>query len=219
VTTPEVVKFPRRVLLGWTCYLLYFVGVSFQSGGIVHYSLDPTKYATLIVIGALIFVTGAIANDLLGTDSLLRGKGPGDFAAFIASSLLLSIGIGMIGGGIQHFTDIPGRAPLLIALGIVVSMVGYLGRFRPHHHVREVLGAVAFCAAISAPTFAGLHAYADTIHADPAGHSHDEEPLSTPSTEVHGEVGTTDEHTDGDHTEGDHTDGNHAEDHAGTQAP
>ena len=115
------------------CYLAYFIGVSFQSGGIVHYSLDPGRYGKLIAIGAVIFVIGAISSDLISKESRLRDSGPSGFITFIASSLVLSIGVGMIGGSVQHFNDIPGRAPLYVGLGIVLSALGYHGRFQPHH--------------------------------------------------------------------------------------
>ncbi len=158
----------RRIAVPWVCYLAYFVGVSFQSGGIVHYSLDPSKYGSLVAIGAVIFVVGAIGSDLIAPDPILRSTGPLGFLSFIASALTLSIGVGMIGGGVQHFSDIPDRAPILIPLGIVLSILGYCGRFRPQHHAKEVLVSLAAAVVLAVPTHVALKSYASTMAAAPA---------------------------------------------------
>lgn len=161
--------------------------MSFQSGGIVHYSLDPSRYGKLIVIGAVIFVIGAISSDLIGKESLLRNSGPVGFIVFILSSLLLSIGVGMIGGSVQHFNDIPGRAPFFVGLGIVLSALGYHGRFRPHHTKKEFVGAMVLVSALAIPSVLGLRSYAATL------------PTETESAAGHGhgsEAGATDGHDD-----------------------
>ncbi len=166
----------RRIAVPWICYLAYFVGVSFQSGGIVHYSLDPKKYGSLVAIGAVIFVVGAVSSDLISPEPILRSTGPFGFLAFIVSALTLSIGVGMIGGGVQHFTDIPDRAPILIPLGIVLSILGFCGRFRPQHHAKEVVASLAAAVVLAIPTHVALKSYASTLpvvaadgHADSHG--------------------------------------------------
>jgi hypothetical protein len=167
-------SFLSRFPLSWTCYLAYFVGVSFQSGGIVHYSLDPSRYGKLIVIGAIIFVIGAISSDLISKESILRKSGPTGFITFILSSLVLSIGVGMIGGSVQHFTDIPGRAPLFVGLGIVLSALGYHGRFRPHNTKREFIAAMLLVSSLAIPSFLALRSYAATLPTE-AEHGHGSE--------------------------------------------
>ena len=153
----------RRIAVPWICYLAYFVGVSFQSGGIVHYSLDPAKYGTLVAIGAVIFVVGAVGSDLISPKPILRATGPFGFVSFVVSALTLSLGVGMIGGGVQHFSDIPGRAPILIPLGIVLSILGYCGRFRPQHHAKEVVASLAAAVVLAIPTHVALKRYAETL--------------------------------------------------------
>ena len=164
-STKPAVPALRRIAVPWICYLAYFVGVSFQSGGIVHYSLDPSKYGTLVAIGAVIFVAGAISSDLITPHPILRSAGPLGFLSFVASALTLSIGVGMIGGGVQHFSDIPERAPILIPLGIVLSIIGYCGRFRPQHHAKEVLASLAAAVVLAVPTHVALKTYATTMAA------------------------------------------------------
>jgi hypothetical protein len=192
VTIPEnsMKSFLSRFPLSWACYLAYFIGVSFQSGGIVHYSLDPSRYGKLIVIGAVIFVVGAISSDLISKESRLRDSGPSGFIAFIASSLVLSIGVGMIGGSVQHFNDIPGRAPIYVGLGIVLSALGYHGRFQPHHTKKEFFGAMVLVSSLAIPAVIALRSYAASLpvtteHAHGSDSDHDSEtkpaPVSTTS--------------------------------------
>lgn len=173
----------RRIAVPWICYLAYFVGVSFQSGGIVHYSLDPSKYGSLVAIGAVIFVVGAVSSDLISPHPILRSTGPLGFLSFIASALTLSIGVGMIGGGVQHFSDIPERAPILIPLGIVLSILGYCGRFRPQHHAKEVFASLAAAVVLALPTHVALKSYAATMPVAAAtSDSHGDSHATTPAT-------------------------------------
>jgi hypothetical protein len=172
-------SFLSRFPLSWACYLAYFVGVSFQSGGIVHYSLDPSRYGKLIAIGAVIFVIGAISSDLISKESRLRETGPVGFITFIASSLVLSIGVGMIGGSVQHFSDIPGRAPIYVGLGIVLSALGYHGRFQPHHTKKEFVGAMIIVSSLAIPAVVALRSYAATLPVSAAGHGHGSEATAT----------------------------------------
>jgi hypothetical protein len=161
-------QFPVR----WACYLAYFVGVSFQSGGIVHYSLNPARYGRLIIIGAVIFVVGAIGSDLIEKESVLRSSGPAGFASFIASSLVLSIGVGLIGGSVQHFSDIPNRAPYFIGMGLLLSAIGFHGRFRPHRRRKEMVAGIALVALLTVPVVGGLRAYASQLPASIDEHAH-----------------------------------------------
>jgi hypothetical protein len=197
-------SFLSRFPLSWACYLAYFVGVSFQSGGIVHYSLDPGRYGKLIVIGAFIFVVGAISSDLVSDDSRLRESGPAGFAIFIVSSLVLSIGVGLIGGSVQHFNDIPRRAPLFIGLGVVLSALGYHGRFRPHRTKVEFAAAMGIVCALAIPVTVALRAHASGIK-DEAGHVHGSEtPVNSKGiTTLQTTLDHHDDHADQQHDEAD----------------
>jgi hypothetical protein len=174
-------SFLFRFPLSWACYLAYFIGVSFQSGGIVHYSLDPGRYGKLIAIGAVIFVIGAISSDLISKESRLRDSGPTGFITFIASSLVLSIGVGMIGGSVQHFNDIPGRAPIYVGLGIVLSALGYHGRFQPHHTKKEFLGAMVIVSSLAIPSVLALRSYAASLPVAATEHAHGTETSPNPA--------------------------------------
>ena len=175
--------FASRFPLRWVCYLAYFVGVSFQSGGIVHYSIDPGRYGKLIVIGAIVFIFGAIASDLTDKESILRSAGPIGFATFIVSSLILSIGVGMIGGAVQHFLDIPTRAPYLIGFGLILSALGFHGRFRPHNHATEMVASIVVVGLLALPVVAVLRSYATRLPEARAQHGgHGDEPTAEATT-------------------------------------
>lgn len=111
-----------RLLRPYLVYVLSFVGAGMVSGGVVHYPLNESFYGTLAIIGGLIFAVGSVANEILS------GKGFPNFGkalSIIFSSLLLSFGIGMLSGGIQHFTDFPKRAAILVPSGIALSFLAF----------------------------------------------------------------------------------------------
>lgn len=111
-----------RVLRPYLVYVLLFVGAGMVSGGVVHYPLNKSFYGILTVVGGIVFVIGSL------TDELLSGKGlpkPAALFSLIVTSLLLSFGIGMLSGGIQHFTDFPPRAAVLVPLGITLSFIAF----------------------------------------------------------------------------------------------
>ena len=111
-----------RVLRPYLVYVLLFVGAGMVSGGVVHYPLNEGFYGVLAVLGGLVFVFGSLANELLSERGLPKA---GALASLILTSLLLSFGIGMLSGGIQHFTDFPSRAALLVPAGITLSFIAY----------------------------------------------------------------------------------------------
>jgi hypothetical protein len=111
-----------HALEAYAKYLALFVGAGLISGSIVHFPLDPSRYILVGIIGALLF-SGASALGDIRTNGLSRS-----ILRIVIASLVLSLGIGMISGGIQHFEDFPGRAALLIPIGMVVSVVAFLVR-------------------------------------------------------------------------------------------
>lgn len=104
-------------------YVAMFVGAGLISGSMVHFPLAPMRYLAIGSCGAVLFSIASVATELR--------KGPATPARIgrvIATALLLSIGIGMTPGGIQHFGDFPGRAAKLIPGGIALSMTAFMVR-------------------------------------------------------------------------------------------
>ena len=114
-----------RVMRPYLGYVGYFVGAGLISGGIVHQPLDPARYTTIALAGVGVFLAATVLNEFV-----LAAERPTGLRAvrLIVASLALSLGIGMLSGGIQHFSDFPERAAILIPLGIVLSFLAYVTR-------------------------------------------------------------------------------------------
>lgn len=161
----ETTVAPGRYLGLYGKYVALFVGAGLISGAIVHYPLDKARYLVIGAIGAALFALASVLGDARpkteGRASLLR---------FILASLVLALGIGMISGGIQHFSDIPARAATLIPLGALLSVVAFAirdgHRLSPRHLVPF---AVAGSAALLWLAI-GLNAYAKGFDTSGAGH-------------------------------------------------
>ncbi len=113
-----------------TPYLTYvglFLGIGLLAGSIVHFPVDPLRYAFIGTIGVLLFLAGTFADELIVKKKTFKEAG---LLHLAGSSAVLSIGIGMMSGSIQHFSDTPGYAALLIPIGIATSLVGYLWKHR-----------------------------------------------------------------------------------------
>lgn len=113
----------KEALFPYIVYVMFFLGMGLISGGIVHMPLDPQKNMIVLAIGMGVFVIASLLNETvidkkdLSLISTIR---------LVAFSLLLSVGIGMISGGIQHFEDVLDYAGYLIPGGILISLIGFL---------------------------------------------------------------------------------------------
>lgn len=147
--------------------MLYFMGAALIAGGVVHYPLDPQLYTIICVVGAFVFLLGMIVNEfILAPERPALGRA----AALVTFSLLLSFGVGMVGGGIQHFTQFPDRSAAMTPIGMLLSYAAFIakdseGRLR---HLFSLFAA-GF-AAVTVLTWLGMSVLANTI--EPAGHDH-----------------------------------------------
>ncbi|MFC6751611.1 hypothetical protein [Deinococcus aquaticus] len=82
---------------------------SFIAGGIVHLGLgeNTTFYVTLAAVGVVCFTAGNYLQEYVIHNNA-RGTG---LARFLLVSFVLSIGIGMMTGGVQHYLDNPPTPP------------------------------------------------------------------------------------------------------------
>jgi hypothetical protein len=155
--------------------MLYFMGAALIAGAVVHYPIDPPQYTVICVVGAFVFMLGTVFNEfILATErpNLSRAL------ALVVFSLLLSFGVGLVGGGIQHFTQFPERSALMTPIGLVMSYVAFLakdtdGRWR---HLFSLFSAGVLVTA--ALTWFGMSALGDAIGS--SGHSHDHGTTETP---------------------------------------
>lgn len=125
-TTEEAVassgKF-RGLAVPFIGYLLYFVGIGQIAGGVVHYPIDPSYFTVMAIIGVFVFLAGTWLNEVV----LPTVRPPGrKIARLVSASVVLSIGVGGVSGGIQHFMQYPSRSSILIAAGLVIAFVGFI---------------------------------------------------------------------------------------------
>ncbi|WP_137990790.1 hypothetical protein [Streptomyces vilmorinianum] len=172
----------RALAARYLGYVGYFVGAGLISGAVVHHPLDPDRYTRIAAYGALVFLAATVLNEFV-----LTRERPGlrRMAAVIGSSLLLSFGIGMLSGGLQHFDDFPARGAVLVPAGIVVSFVAYVIKDAdtPWQRVFSLLGLTVLT--VAALAFFGLREVAASTQTTPGGgHSHgtaEEPPADDPA--------------------------------------
>jgi hypothetical protein len=165
---------PSPAVLGpYLGYIGYFVGAGLISGSVVHYPLDPVRYALIGGAGALLFLLATVLNEFVLPRQ--RPAGP-QVARIVGGSLLLSMGIGMLSGGIQHFTEFPTRSAVLVPAGLVVSFLAYIVRNAPQRW-KAIVGPLGLGVAVTAVlAFAGLNYLATHSTAD---HGHGETAATT----------------------------------------
>ncbi|MEU3750173.1 MULTISPECIES: hypothetical protein [Streptomyces] len=153
-------------------YVLYFVGAGLISGAVVHHPLDPARYTVVAIIGVFVFLVATLVNEFMLAQERPR------FAralVVIGASLLLSFGIGMLSGGLQHFEDFPARGAVLVPLGIVVSFVAFVLKDAetPSRRIFSPLGLVVLL--VAGGSYFGLSTLAAGMGSESSeggGHSH-----------------------------------------------
>lgn len=188
----------RSLAARYLGYVGYFVGAGLISGAVVHHPLDPDRYTRIAGYGALVFLAATVLNEFLLTR---ERPGPARMLVVIGSSLLLSFGIGMLSGGLQHFDDFPARGAVLVPAGIVVSFIAYVIKDAdtPWQRIFSLLGVSVL--AVAALALFGLREVAASMETAPGGgHSHgtaeepaadDHAPTAGPSTATTPEPTTT----------------------------
>ncbi|TDU80390.1 hypothetical protein [Streptomyces sp. KS 21] len=150
-------------------YVGYFVGAGLISGAVVHHPLDPDRYTRIALYGALVFLAATVLNEFLLTR---ERPGLARMLAVIGSSLLLSFGIGMLSGGLQHFDDFPARGAILVPVGLVVSFIAYVIKDAdtPWHRIFSLVGLTVL--AVAAVAYLGLRDVANSMESAPGGQGH-----------------------------------------------
>ncbi|MFE9842063.1 hypothetical protein [Streptomyces goshikiensis] len=151
-------------------YVGYFVGAGLISGAVVHHPLDPDRYTRIALYGAAVFLAATVLNEFLLTR---ERPGPARMLTVIGASLMLSFGIGMLSGGLQHFDDFPARGAVLVPAGLVVSFIAFVIK-DPDTPARRVFGLVGLAVLLTATVaFFGLRELAASMETTSGGgHSH-----------------------------------------------
>ncbi len=154
-------KTTKDLLLAYFSYLILFLGTGFISGAIVHSGniKDIPKYLVIGIIGVALFIAGSFVQEYIVNKDTSKSNNRFQFFVF---SLLLSLGIGMISGGTQHFTDFPSYSSILIPLGLVVSFFAFVfkNNFNFSKNIAIIGGIITL---LALPFFAGLNSYANFL--------------------------------------------------------
>ncbi|MFD3959702.1 MULTISPECIES: hypothetical protein [Streptomyces] len=159
------------LLARYVGYVGYFVGAGLISGAVVHHPLDPTRYTRIAGYGVLVFLAATVLNEfVLARHKLALPR----MLVVMGASLLLSFGIGMLSGGLQHFEDFPARAAVLIPAGIALSFLAFVIKDEGTSW-RRVFGLAGLSVLVVVLiSFFGLHQLASTLSEQPGagGHGH-----------------------------------------------
>lgn len=117
------------LLKPYILYVALYLGVALTGGSVVHLPLDPPRYLAIGAIGVCVFIAASVADARRRHAAGLEGPG-GGLGRYVGWSVVLSLGLGMLSGGIQHFLDFPHYAAALLPLGVVLSLAAYLARER-----------------------------------------------------------------------------------------
>lgn len=158
---------PGRYLGLYLKYVALFVGAGLISGSIVHYPLDKTRYIIIGAVGAVLFALASTFGD-----ARAKGNGAASLVKFVVASLVLALGIGMISGGIQHFSDIPTRAATLIPLGGVLSIIAFAVRDGHRLSARQIAPFAVAAGAMLLWIAIGLGMYSKTFEVPATGADH-----------------------------------------------
>jgi len=158
----------KNVLASYIVYISLFIGTGFLSGSIVHYPISPTRYLIIGSLGAIIFTLASTINEALFNKKTFKDEG---VIKIIIFSLLLSLGIGMISGGVQHFVEFPIYGSYLIPFGILLSIVSYIFKSNIHLFQHQVIKLVLGALLVVTPLGLGLNAYAKTMNVESHGHN------------------------------------------------
>lgn len=166
---PRRLTFDKKSLPArYSGQMLYFMGAALIAGAVVHYPINPSLYTIICVVGAFVFLLGTIVNEFV-----LADERPvlSQAVSLVAFSLLLSFGVGLVGGGIQHFEQFPERSAWMTPIGLLMSYVAFVAKDSKGRWRHLVSPFAAGVVVISALAWLGMTALAGTISSD--GHSHD----------------------------------------------
>lgn len=147
------------ILLPFTGYLLYFIGIGQVAGGLVHYEIDPPLYTALAAVGIIVFLMGTVINEVV-----LRSPRPSarKVGRVIGTGIVVALGLGMVSGGVQHFTSFPDRSVWMIPVGLVLAYIGFVTH-SPRGGLRRMLMVGALVAATAVAAFFMLAPLAESI--------------------------------------------------------
>jgi O-antigen/teichoic acid export membrane protein len=152
---------PQRVFAPFLTFIALFIGTGFVSGSIVHMGEGINSWdLSLLGIGVVLFVAGSVIQDV---QQGMRRIKEGGIIMFLLLSLLLSIGIGMASGGMQHFVDTPAYSAVLIPLGLALGFGAFIFKERIALTTKEWLLVLPGTLAVAVAVAVALRATAGAL--------------------------------------------------------
>ncbi len=165
--------------------LLKYSGISFISGAVNHgfFTIERSMWTALA--GIVLFVAGAWMEHRHRRD---QEGGPDSLWGTLLWGTLLSIGLGLFTGGLQHFPDSPARSAWVVPLGFAISAAalvvdrlraqGAMGRSVTVYLLAA--GALTVLASVAAWQWYEAHPPAQGVGAHHHGHGHAPAPAQVP---------------------------------------
>lgn len=190
LNTEQTNQKPKAFLLPFTINLMTLLSVGFIAGSVVHVGFNNSNniyYIIFGVVGCFLFVLGNYLQEKLINKNQMGGLRA---VTFLLVTLLLSISVGMVSGGLQHFLDFPAYATYLIPLGIFFSTLFYMikNEYKPFNCYLPILIASLL---LSGVVFVGARQLAETVQ--PVGH-HGNSFLENSSNDHHAPTASTESH-------------------------
>lgn len=148
----------RTVFFPYVSYVSLFLGMGLISGSLVHMPIDPFRYSWIMLVGVFMFGFASFISDISKQPDLSFGG----IIRTLIFSLLLSVGIGMMSGGVQHFSDNPEWSALLIPMGLGLSLLSFILKNGIRLSVKRVYTVVLIFVLLAVPLRAGLSYMVDT---------------------------------------------------------
>ncbi len=157
----------NSLIISFFRFIALFLGTGFIAGSIVHLGEGVNVWdVSILSLGVLLFVTGSFAQERASGSHNIRRHG---IVQFFILSFLLSVGIGMASGGMQHFVDTPSYSAVLIPLGFTLGFLAYL--FKEGDTLKRTQWwTVASGALIIFLCLAGVLQYSINYLPEPQGH-------------------------------------------------
>lgn len=157
-----------HLLLPFIAYFLMLASTSFIAGGIVHLGMgeNTTFYMALAAVGVVCFTAGNYLQEYV----IRKNERGTRLGKFLLVSFVLSLGMGMMTGGVQHFLDNPPYSTILIPAGLLLAVSAFAMR-EGLTLGRKVTQLISGTLAVAALLFGGLSVLSTSVSA-PAAHGH-----------------------------------------------
>ncbi len=151
----QVINMEQLAENAFISHILRYVGVGLISGSVVHAGTlggGSLQYTVLILLGVIAFVVGTLLEE--------RNKSEGSLLKYVLISVILSLGVGMVSGGTQHYLDGPVYASFLIPIGLGVGYLAFLFRdYTSKVNLKRIVGIAMFIVV----SFGALYSIAHSI--------------------------------------------------------